>query len=118
MLDPLPADRLPRVFFLNACDTARVGGSQQNPELVQELVGDARVPVVVGMQFPIDDEVAQRFTGRFYQGLVEYGQADRAAALARWAVAKGEGVSDALNLDWGVPVVYLQAQNGFVFRRA
>jgi CHAT domain-containing protein len=109
----LRASRVPRLFFLNACDTADLAGEPSSPGLVPALIA-AGAPAVVAMQYPISDATARVFAETFYRELLRNGQADWAAAVARKAVATGEVPA----LDWGAPVVYLQARHGFVFRRS
>jgi ligand-binding sensor domain-containing protein len=114
ILDGLHGQGLvPRLFFLNACQTGDVAGTESLTGLIPALIVKGRLPAVIGMQYPIDNRIAAQFAGTFYQALIQHGQADWAMAIARNAVAQGVGDSQR---DWGIPVLYLQAQDGFIFK--
>jgi HEAT repeat protein len=100
-------ERLPRLMFLAACESAqRVGGAENpfvglGPKLVK-----AGVPAVVAMQDVVSMEIARRLTGHFYRQLLEHGVVDRALNEAR------SHVFDAERIDWAIPVLFMRLRTG------
>ncbi len=114
MLDGLAGQNLqPFLFFLNACQTIQLAGGQALAGLVPDLIGGGKVPAVIGMQYPVGDTAAITFAAEFYKALLRHGQVDWAASTARHVVAQDLGQG---RPDWGMPVLYLQARDGFIFK--
>ncbi len=86
--------------MLLACNTARVGGVTLFSGLAPGLIL-AGVPAVIGMQYPVDDDYANRFAQNFYAALLEKRDVLAAMHTARRAT-RG-------NL-WYSPVLYLRCQ--------
>jgi hypothetical protein len=86
--------------MLLACDTARVGGVTLFSGLAPGLIL-AGVPAVIGMQYPVDDDFANRFAQNFYAALLE-----KRDVLAAMHTARRATRGDL----WYSPVLYLRRQ--------
>jgi hypothetical protein len=69
------------------------------------------VPAVVATLYRISDGAAATFAREFYQVLAEFLPVEAAVAEGRKQIELTVG-----NCEWGVPVLYLRAQDGHVFR--
>ena len=99
-----------RLVVLNACQGARGSTDDLFAGVAQRLVRQ-RIPAVVAMQYPIADALAVTFSRRFYRALAVGRSVDWAVTRARKAMyAAGEG------LDWAIPVLFLSAKDGYLFR--
>lgn len=101
-----------RLAVLNACQSAVVSRDQTllglAPRLLQRQLG-----AVVGMQFPIPDGTALVFAREFYRCVALGYPVDTAVSEARKGILQEVG-PDAQ--DWGIPVLYLRAQDGRLFQ--
>ncbi len=104
LLSGLPAESRPKLFVLNACETAHI-----ESQLVQALLANG-VMAVVGMQWPVHDATARAFAEGFYSTLKRHGQVDRAVSVARNQMAQ---VAPDLP-DWSAPVLVMQTADGFL----
>ena len=109
--DPVDADALQNVLYgrialvvLNACQTSAVDTSMATvfgamaPALIQ-----TGIPAVVGMQFPIADRSAIRFTEAFYGAIARGETLTRAMSAARrWLYREGT---------WHIPTLYLRTND-------
>ncbi len=104
-----------RLVFLNACNTAQSSrDSEQNPFAgVASALVLAGVPVVVAMQYPISDEAAIVFAGKFYKLLPECYPLDYVVAEARKAIYL-EGRDD--STEWATPAVFMRSADGMIFK--
>jgi len=100
-----------RLAFLNACETAVAPEIAPFASVAGTLV-QAGVPAVVATQYAISDGAAASFAREFYQALVDFYPLEAAVAEGRRAIDLLPGK----NYEWGVPVLYLRAQHGHVFR--
>src|SRR5262249_37453344 len=93
------------LVVLNACDTARLPRRRgQDPFAgVASARLMAGIPAVVAMQFPISDEAALAFSGRFYAALGQGLPFDAAAALGRLAIATQRSDS----WEWVTPALFM-----------
>jgi hypothetical protein len=116
---PLSADQLAvilnahgvRVAVLTACEVGQCDTSSVWAGVVTALTHSG-IPAVVGMQFGILDTNAVEFSKAFYKAIA-YGQPIEAAvADGRIAIFS---FADDDERDWGVPVLYLRAENGVLF---
>ncbi|HEX8144196.1 MAG TPA: CHAT domain-containing protein [Pyrinomonadaceae bacterium] len=102
-----------RLAVLGACETGR-----RNNECAWSGIAPAlarvNIPAIVAMQYKIKDSNAIDFSRRFYKNLAEHHSIDMAVTAGRLAV-KGRNTDD--DRDWGVPVLYLRAQenDGVIF---
>ena len=99
-----------RLAFLNACETARATETSPFASVAGALVR-FDVPGVVATQYAISDRAAVSFARKFYQALAEGYPLEAAVAEGRKAIDLSEK-----NYEWGVPVLYLRAQDGRVFQ--
>ncbi len=102
LVQPLVAsDRLPRLVFLAACESAKRAAGVKHPfvGLGPKLL-KAGVPAVVAMQDKVLIDVARQLTADFYRSLLLHGQIDLALNQARLLLF-GTGV-----LDWAIPVLF------------
>jgi hypothetical protein len=98
--------------LFNACNTAAAGGNELG--MAPVLMRDANLPAVIGMQYPVSDVAAARFTEGFYNALIHHGQVDYAVAQGRKAIATAENTTPR---DWACPVLYTQVADGIIFDR-
>ena len=95
-----------RLVVLNNCEGSK--GSKWNvySGVAQTLV-ESGVPTVVGMQVPITDDAAIRFSTSFYQGLARYETIDDAVDDGRRALEKNYS-------EWATPTLYCESRTPFV----
>lgn len=105
----LDDDESLRLVMLNACDSAHCPGEDLFAGVAQSLA-QKRIPAVVGMQYPIYDDMAQAFSRRFYGALARRRPVD-------WALSRGRQAMHAARagLDWAIPVLFLSAADGKIF---
>ena len=102
----------PKLVLFNACNTATSVGNVLG--MAPVLIDHAGLPAVIGMQYPISDMAAARFTEGFYTALIHHGQVDYAVSQGRKAIATAE---DTAPRDWACPVLYTQMADGIIFDR-
>lgn len=105
----LDDDESLRLVILNACDSAHCAGEDLFAGVAQSLA-QKRIPAVVGMQYPIYDDMAVAFSRRFYGALARRRPVD-------WALSRGRQAMHAARagLDWAIPVLFLSAPDGKIF---
>ena len=116
---PFPAEKLAqnlrgrgvRLAVLGACEVGHRDQVNAWTGVVPALTR-AGIPAVVGMQYTVQDENAIAFSRRFYRGLAAGQSIDAAVTDGRLAIYN-RGSED--ERDWGVPVLYLRADEGFLF---
>ncbi|HEX5716826.1 MAG TPA: SUMF1/EgtB/PvdO family nonheme iron enzyme [Thermoanaerobaculia bacterium] len=93
-----------RLIVLNACHSAALGS-------VSERLAQRGFPAVVGMQYPVFDDMALAFSRRFYGALARTRPVD-------WAVARGrqEMLAAGKGLDWAIPALFMSSSDGRLFR--
>jgi WD40 repeat protein len=97
-----------RLVYVGACETGVATG------FAVELARLGSLPAMVGMQYRIGDGAAGEVAGRFFESLGAMYPVDVALAEARKALlGDGGGGRDAM-----APVLYLEAEDGALFRRA
>jgi hypothetical protein len=74
-----------------------------------------KVPSVVAMQFSVYDKLAAAFMITVYQGLVAGCTIDEAVSTGRKAIRARCYGEFAGGRDWGTPVLYSRAPNGYIF---
>ncbi len=116
---PLSADKLAlfmrgrgvRLAVLGACEAGR--RDQVNAwSAVAPALTKAGIPAVVAMQYTIRDTNAIAFSRRFYRALAAGQPIDAAMTDGRLAIFNR---GDEKERDWGVPVLYLRADEGILF---
>lgn len=116
---PFPAQKLAlnlnargvRLAVLTACEVGQRDAESAWAGVVTALT-HAGIPAVVGMQFRIRDRNAIAFSRAFYRALAAGQSIDAALTDGRFAIFN-EG--DADERDWGVPALYLRAEDGVLF---
>jgi hypothetical protein len=100
-----------RLVVLGACNSASrdQGGAWTGvaPALVRE-----DIPAVLAMQYKVQQKSAQAFMRSFYALALAGYSIDEAMFLGRQAILNEHGIE---NRDWGVPVIYLRAEDGVIF---
>jgi len=102
-----------RVAVLAGCETGRRDGVSVWSGIAPALV-KAGIPAVVANQYSILDKCAIAFSRQFYQALAGGLSIERAVAAGRIAAYN----ADITGRDWGVPVLYLRANDGALFTGA
>jgi hypothetical protein len=102
-----------RLAVLGACETGRRGDECAWSGIAPALAR-ANIPAVVAMQYKIEDKNAIFFSRAFYKSLAEHNSVDIAMTKGRLAI---DSRSSPGERDWGVPVLYLRAQenDGVIF---
>jgi len=100
-----------RVAVLNACQTATTSSAQPLAGLAPRIL-QRDLAAVVAMQYPMPDRAALVFSREFYRSLALGYPVDAAVAEARKGIFLEVG-ADAQ--DWGIPVLFLRAQDGQLF---
>ncbi len=101
-----------RLVILNACEGARASRTDPFAGAAQSIVQQG-IPAVIAMQFEISDDAAIAFSHEFYGALVDEYPVDAALAEARKGI-----YAKATDLEWGTPVLYLRAPDGYIFNLA
>ncbi len=100
-----------RLVVLGACNTAMrdEGGVWTGvaPALVRE-----NIAAVVAMQYKVQDRNASIFMAFLYARVLAGSTIDEAVFEGRQAIFTQKGLED---WDWGVPVLYLRAEDGILF---
>lgn len=102
-----------RLVVLNACNTARAGGSGGASAFsgLAPALMRAGLPAVLAMQLPISDGAAIAFSEAFYERLVAGDPLDAAVAEGRQAIHS----RPLRTAEWALPVLFLRASDGAVF---
>ncbi len=103
-----------RLAVLGACEGGRRDGQNAWTGVTPALMR-AGIPAAVGMQDTIRDDNAIAFSRQFYTALAEGEPVDAAVTDGRLAILNRGGDDER---DWGVPVLYLRAEEGVLFPRA
>jgi hypothetical protein len=95
-----------RLVFLQACESAQSDPYQAFSGVAQQLAQKA-IPAVVGMQYKINQQVANKFASAFYEALAQKLTVDVALQKARRTIV--DEFSDPIQrLGFGLPVLYLR----------
>jgi hypothetical protein len=94
-----------RLAVLNCCDGARGAFSSAGAALVSW-----DLPMVVAMQFPISNDAAADFAGRFYKSIVSGQSVERALTTTR------QFMRSRSNLEWGIPVLFSRSGSSLLFQ--
>jgi hypothetical protein len=108
------AGRGVRFAMLGACNSSKVDQINAWTGIASALTR-AGIPAVVGMQFSVFDYNAIVFSKIFYRALAAGLTVDEAVTEGRIAIATR---SDDEDRDFGVPVLYLRAEEGVLFPAA
>ncbi len=102
-----------KLVVLNACQGATSSAGQAISGLAPYLV-QRGLPAVVAMRYPIPDDTAIVFAREFYEALTQETPTavDVAVAAGRRAIYQDV---DPDRPDWGIPNVFLRAEDGTIF---
>ena len=95
-----------RLVFLQACESAQSDPYQAFSGVAQRLAQKG-IPAVVGMQYKILQQVANRFVSVFYESVAQKLTIDAAVQKARRTIVD-ESSDPAQRLAFGLPVLYLR----------
>ncbi|MEK6280793.1 MAG: CHAT domain-containing protein [Acidobacteriota bacterium] len=98
-----------RLAVLGACETGRRDGESAWTGIAAAL-SLADIPAVVSMQYTINNQNAIYFSRAFYKSLAEHESVDAAVTAGRHAIYMRRS-GDKKERDWGVPVLYLRADD-------
>jgi hypothetical protein len=99
-----------KLVFLQACESALADPYQAVSGCARELAG-RNIPAVVGMQYAVENKVANTFAREFYKALADYQPVDVAVQKARIAVKTDTSDSEKYHA-FGLPVLYLKRLDG------
>ncbi len=102
-----------RLAVLAGCETGRRDAVSVWSGIAPALV-KAEIPAVVANQYSIRDTCALAFSRQLYRSIVGGVGVERAVAAGRIAAYNAEPEGR----DWGVPVLYLRAEDGRLFEGA
>ncbi|MBN1286998.1 MAG: CHAT domain-containing protein [Anaerolineae bacterium] len=102
------------LVYLNACETATPNTGRDLLSMADALV-KAQVPAVVAMQYQVPDRTATSFARAFYQAVAGGEPLHLALTKGRQAV---RAIARRLDIDWGIPVLYLRTEDGIVWGKA
>jgi len=105
------AGRGVRFAMLGACESGKIDQINAWTGIAPALTR-AGIPAVLGMQFKIRDSNAIAFSKILYECLVAGLTVDEAVSKGRLAILT---LGDRDERDWGVPVLYLRAEEGVLF---
>ena len=101
-----------RLVVLNACQSAATSSTSPLVGLAPRLL-QRQLSAVVAMQQPMTDQAALIFSRSFYRSLALGAPVDGAVSTVRGDLYTELG-SD--QLDWAIPVLFLRAEDGRLFR--
>jgi hypothetical protein len=105
------ADYQPEVIFLHACEGATTETIERFKGLALQLVY-SRIPVVVAMQYPIENIIACQFASKFYECLGRGKPIDRAVQEGRALLKIYQRKNTLMCRAFGIPVVYSRYLEG------
>lgn len=99
----------PRLVVLASCQSAGSGDQRRSNDqgslaALGPRLAEIGIPAVLAMQGNISMKTVEQFMPKFFAGLQEDGQIDRAMALARGAVRD--------RFDWWMPVLFMRLKSG------
>lgn len=101
-----------RLVVLNACQSAVTSSTLPLVGLAPKLL-QRQLSGVVAMQQPLTDRAALIFSRSFYRSIALGAPVDTAVSVARGDLYTELGSEQ---IDWGIPVLFLRAPDGRLFR--
>ncbi len=98
-----------RLVVLNSCKGGRTSLVNPLASTAATLVQHG-IPAVAAMQFSISDSAAVKFASEFYAAIADGLSVDMAVTEARVGI-----FSEADNLEWGTPVLFMRSTDGALF---
>jgi len=106
VLATLLKDYMPRLVYLNACETARSGLHVSLAGIAQKLIQKG-LPAAIAMQTAVSDARAAEIAQEFYLTLISGYPVDVALAEGRKAV-----FNPSEETEWGIPVLFMRTPDG------
>ncbi len=100
-----------RLAFLNACEGGQAGTQDPFSSIAATLVRRG-LPAVLALQSAITDQGAIELAQAFYESLADGLPVDAAVSEARKSIS----LAIVNTLEWGVPVLYMHAPDGTIFK--
>jgi CHAT domain-containing protein len=101
-----------KLCVLSACQTAATDASDAIMGVAPKLVWTG-VPAVIAMQFVVPDKTAISFMHDFYEFLADGRPLDSAVTEARIGVY----FDNDDKVFWGIPVLFMRAPDGVIWKR-
>lgn len=103
-----------RLAVLGACNSGR--RDKVSPwNAVAPALLEGGLAAVIAMQYLVQDDAAVAFSKAFYTSLAAGLTIDEAVSAGRRAMTKVASLSPVTNLEWAVPVLYLNSADGVLF---
>lgn len=103
-----------RLALLGACHSGR--RNERYPwDGIAGALAAAEIPAIISMQYEVIDTQAIAFSRAFYAALGLGLSLDEAVWSGRVAMLQTTANEDAINVEWGVPVLYSRLNDGAVF---
>ncbi|MBD2301800.1 CHAT domain-containing protein [Nostoc sp. FACHB-190] len=111
-------DFQPRLVILQACQGGEVDFTANYAGLAPQLTR-REIPAVIAMQYPICNAVASFFSESFYLALAKGESVDTAMQQSRMKIVRNHPWNPEFytNRDFGTPVLYMSARNGYIMPR-
>ncbi|BDA68824.1 hypothetical protein CAL7716_029900 [Calothrix sp. PCC 7716] len=103
----------PGVMMLQACEGAMLSESQAFVGVASRVV-QQNIPVVVAMQYEVNNATASRFACKFYKRLAQGAPVDIAVQEGRYAIALS--TTQYRKRDFAAPVIFMRVQDGYLFK--
>ena len=103
----------PGIVFLQACEGGKQSASEAFKGVAPKIVAQ-NIPVVVAMQYKVQNATANAFSAEFYGRLAKGEPVDVAAQNGRYRVALE---ADYLGNDFAAPVIFMRVENGYLFQK-
>jgi len=111
----LLAQHRPGIVVLQACEGGAISSSQAFAGVASKIV-QQNIPVVIAMQYLVRINIANKFTGCFYEQLSKGYPVDIAAQLGRLAIALEP--PQYKKRDFATPVLFMRGQDGYLFQES
>lgn len=103
-----------RLAVLGACNSGR--RDKVSPwNAVAPALLESGLAAVIAMQYLVQDDAAVAFSKDFYTSLAAGLTIDEAVSAGRRAMTRVASLSPVTNLEWAVPVLYLNSADGVLF---
>ncbi len=104
----------PGVVMLQACESGMLSESQAFVGVASSIVAQ-NIPVVVAMQYEVNNSTASRFARGFYEQLAADQPVDIATQHGRRSIALGS--TQYRKRDFATPVIFMRVKDGYLFKR-
>jgi len=113
-LEKLFTEYCPTVVVLQSCNTAKTGDLSSHPSMAAQLA-QAGIPLVIAMQYEIQNDVAAKFVKKLYTDLAtSRNSLEKAVNAARQELY----IQNKINRDFGTAVIYVTTTDSRLFPRS